>query len=72
MFIDKQLQKETRSRNLIIFNSVNIGNGNMWASKEAKLMIRIAFFFIEFMQYLVVRFWPHAVQAYERWERRIA
>ena len=56
MFIDKQLQKETRSRNLIIFNSVNIGNGNMWASKEAKLMIRIAFFFIEFMKYLVVRF----------------
>ena len=42
MFIDKQLQKEIRSRHLIIFNFANIGI--VLASKEAKLIIHIAFF----------------------------
>ena len=40
MYIDKQqLKKEIRSGNLIILNFANIGN--VWASKEAKLTIRI-------------------------------
>ena len=48
MFIDKQTitkkkkEKKKKSGNLIIFNFRNIGN--MWASKETKLVIRIAFF----------------------------
>ena len=42
MFINKQqLQKEIRSGNLIIFNFTSIGN--LWASKEAKLIIHIFF-----------------------------
>ena len=44
MFIDKQLQKEIRSRNFITFNFANIGN--VWALKEAKLIIHIASFFL--------------------------
>ena len=49
MFIDKKnnLQKEIRSGNLIILNFANIGN--VWASKEAKLIICIAFFCSKFM-----------------------
>ena len=40
MYIDKQtVKKEIRSGNLIILNFANIGN--VWASKEAKLTIRI-------------------------------
>ena len=43
IFIDKkQLQKDIRSGNLIISSFANIGNA--WASKEAKLIIWIAFF----------------------------
>ena len=42
IFIDKkQLQKDIRSGNLIISNFANIGNA--WVSKEAKLIIQIAF-----------------------------
>ena len=41
LYMDKQLQKEIRSGNLIIFNFTNIFN--VWASKEAKLIICIAF-----------------------------
>ena len=52
--INKQLQKEIRSGNLIIFNFANIGN--VWASKEAKLIIRIAFFCSKFMRCLEFRF----------------
>ena len=38
IFIDKkQLQKDIRSGNLIISNFANIGN--VWVSKEAKLII---------------------------------
>ena len=44
------LQKEKRPVNLIIFNFTNIGN--VWASKEAKLIIRIAFFCSKFMRCL--------------------
>ena len=40
IIIDKQLQKGVRSGNIIIFNSVK--TGNVWASKEAKLIICIA------------------------------
>ena len=54
MFIDKQLQKEIRSGNLLIFNFANIGN--VWASKEAKLIIHIAFFCSKFIQCLEFRF----------------
>ena len=47
MFIGKHLQKEIRSGNLIIFNFASIGN--VWTSKEAKLIIRIAIFCSKFM-----------------------
>ena len=59
-----------RSGNLILFNFGNIGN--MWASKEAKPIVRIAFFCSKFMRCLEFRFLPHAVQTYERYERKIA
>ena len=40
MYIDKQtVKKEIRSGNLIILNFANISN--VWASKEAKVTIRI-------------------------------
>ena len=45
--INKQLQKEIRSGNLAIFNFANIVN--VWALKETKLIIRIAFFCSKFM-----------------------
>ena len=50
MVIDKQLQKEIRSGNLITFNFVNIGN--VQESKEVNLIICIAFFCSKFMQCL--------------------
>ena len=52
--INKQLQKEIRSGNLVIFNFPNIGN--VWTPKEAKLTICIAFFSRKFMQCLEFRF----------------
>ena len=45
--INKQLQKEIRLGNLVIFNFANIVN--VWALKEAKLIIHIAFFCSKFM-----------------------
>ena len=49
MFTNKQqLQKEIRSGNLIIFNFTSIGN--LWASKEAKLIIHIVLFCRKLMQ----------------------
>ena len=45
--MNKQLQKEVRPVNLIIFNFANISN--VWASKEVKLIIHIAFFCSKFL-----------------------
>ena len=42
----------------------------MWESKEAKLVIHIDFFCSKFMGCLELRFWPHAVQIYERWDSK--
>ena len=64
LYAYKQLQKEIK--NLIIFNSAKISD--MQTSKEAKLIICIAFFCSKFMICLEFEFWPHAVQAYERQE----
>ena len=44
---NKQLQKEIRLGNLIIFDFAN--NGNVQASKEAKLIICTLFFRSNFM-----------------------
>ena len=55
MYIDKQtVKKEIRSGNLIILNFANIGN--VWASREAKLIIHRAFFCSKFMRCLDIRF----------------
>ena len=67
--IKKQLHNEIRSEKLLIFNFAKIGN--VWASYWAKLIIRIAFFYSKFMGCLGFRFWPHAVQTYERLEWKI-
>ena len=68
MVIEKQTKKEIRSGNLLNFANID----NVWTSKEAKLIVCIAFFCSKFMQCLESRFWPHAVQTYERWEWKIA
>ena len=52
--INKQLQKEIRSRNLIILNFAN--TGYVRASKEVKLIICKTFFCSKFMWYLEFRF----------------
>ena len=55
MFIDKQtITKRNKIRKLNYINFANIGN--VWAPKEAKLTIRIAFFSSQFMQGLEFRF----------------
>ena len=65
--LKKQMQKEIRSENSIIFNFANIGN--VWASKETELIIHIAFFCSKFMQCLEFRFLtPCSTNTYERWE----
>ena len=48
-FIDKQTitKRNIRSGNLIIFDFENTGDA--WASKEAKPIIHIAFFYSKFM-----------------------
>ena len=52
--INQQLQKEIRSRNLIILNFAN--TGYVRASKEVKLIICKTFFCSKFMWYLEFRF----------------
>ena len=68
MFIDKiQLEKEIRSANLFLFNSAKIGN--VWVSKEPKLIIITAFFCYKYIYVMFrVQILTHAVQTYERWE----
>lgn len=58
--INKQLHKEIRLKNLVIFNSANMDN--VWASKEEKLVTRTAFFCKKFIRCLEFRFWPDPMQ----------
>ena len=53
ILINKPLKKEIRSGNLIIFNSTSIGN--LWGSKEARLIIRIPFLYSKFVRCLEFR-----------------